>query len=30
LSDGYDEMMKDFGGRDGFNKAAQAYEKLKK
>ena len=30
LSDGYDEMMKDFGGRDEFNKAAQAYEKLKK
>lgn len=29
LSDGYDEMMKDFGGRDEFNKAAQAYEKLK-
>jgi hypothetical protein len=29
LSDGYDEMMKDFGGRDGFNKAAQAYEKSK-
>ena len=30
ISDGYDEMMKDFGSRDGFVKAAIAYEKLKK